>query len=471
MRIILCSIFIWMYSQCCHAQHWDSLGLGLDNYPRSFMVDSVTGKLFVGGHFTYVDSMSIWGIASWNGVDWDSLGSGIDKFPQGPGAPGAIRSITRFGNYIYVGGAFRRAGNVLNTYAFARWDGNQWGAVPGATMTFGNTVAHIVDQNGELYICGAFDSVSSLPANCLAKWDGTTWQTVGNNYNFQIQGGWLDKIQFYNGNLYVAGNFEDPQGNTCRLAKWDGSAWQFFTNELSGSVADVWDMEVYNGELYVAGLFFTASGNVANSIMRWNDQTWRDVAGSVQILSNPNPTVKDMCVHNGELYCVGNFEKIGGVPALGLAKWDGNAWCGFGTQFLTYFQQMTGATHIEFYTDTMYVGGSFWYADSVVANNIVKWISGSFTDTCGVLSSIGDYSSTAPYVYPNPTGDIVTFQFENDHQSREIGIYDQFGREILREKTDESSFNVLVQEFSEGIYVYSIVEENGSALHGKFVVQ
>lgn len=435
------------------------------------MVDSITNRLYVGGNFVYAGSLPMWGIASWNGTIWDSLGSGIDNYPQGPSQPGPIKSMARYGSNIYVGGGFLRAGNQPGTNAFARWNGIQWDSVPGAKMTYGNTLSDIIVTNNELYVCGGFDSVGSLPANCLAKWDGTTWQAVGNNYNFRNLGGVLYKMKFYNGSLYVGGNFRDPQGNTCRLAKWDGSAWQFFTNELSGSVADVWDMEVYNGELYVAGLFFTTSGNVANSIMRWNDQTWRDVAGSVQILSNANPTVKDMCVHNGELYCVGNFEKIVGVPALGLAKWDGNAWCGFGTQFLTYFQQMTGATHIEFYTDTMHVGGSFWYADSVVANNIVKWISGSFTDTCGVLSSIGDYNATASYVYPNPTGDIVTFQFENDYQSREIVIYDQFGREVLREKTNESSFNVLVQEFSEGIYVYSIVEGDGSALHGKFVVQ
>ncbi|HTF03763.1 MAG TPA: hypothetical protein VK826_07040, partial [Bacteroidia bacterium] len=54
-------------------------------------------------------------------------------------------------------------------------------------------------------------------------------------------------------------------------------------------------------------------------------------------------------VHDGKLYCVGNFEKIGGVDALGLASWDGNFWCGYDTHFdFSAPNEFVGAVNIAF---------------------------------------------------------------------------------------------------------------------------
>lgn len=471
MRIILLSLALFIQSQSCLAQLWDSLGHGLNNSPRTMMVDSITNKLYVGGQFVLADSMPVWGMATWNGSQWDSLAHGIDQYTPGPSQPGPIRTITRYGSYIYVGGAFQDAGNVPSTRAFARWDGAQWSSVPGAVMTNGNTIAHTVVHNGELYVAGGFDSIGNLSAYCLAKWDGATWQTIGNNYDFRQVGGLIDKIIFYNNNLYVAGNFRDPQNNICRLAKWDGATWQFMTSEVAGSFATIWDLEVYNNELYVAGWFYASDGNAGTGIMRWDDFQWRNVAGSVQVLSNPNPIVKDMCVSNGELYCVGNFEKIGGVPAEGLAKWNGNAWCGFGTQFLTFNQMMIGATLIEFYDDTMYVGGGMWYADTLKANCIVKWIAGGYTDSCGVLSNVElVHVSQSVQVYPNPASEVIFFRL--DHKdNRTIVVYDQLGREIWRKETSETTVEFPASEHSPAMYFYRIEQAGEIISSGKLLIQ
>ncbi|MBI3509521.1 MAG: T9SS type A sorting domain-containing protein [Bacteroidetes bacterium] len=443
----------FLYTPCCFAQHWDSLYGGVNRNITCLYADSISNRLFVGGIFTEVNRDTIWGIATWNGNQWDSLKSGIDNSSIG-NMPGSTWAIARYGNYIYVGGNFSLAGN-LNTPKMARWDGSQWDSIPGGPPN--SAVDDIIIYNNELYISGVFNMVGNTPANEIAKWNGTSWQDVGNNYNFN---GYVSEMIFYNGNLYIAGFFDDPFGNTCHIAEWNGSNWQFMTSALQGSVADVWDMEVYNNELFVSGLFYSSDGNPANSIMRWNDTTWNAVGGSVQIGSlNPFPVVKKMCVHNGKLFCAGNFEKIGGVPAMGLASWDGDNWCGFNTFFSNALLQYDGADQITFFNDSMYVSGPFLQTDSTPANYnyIAKWIGGNYVDTCGVISTginQSENSESAFNIFPNPANDLLTIQLKNlQEKNVDIKILDVLGQTVIEKKEDVSQSAVSPGELEERINV------------------
>jgi hypothetical protein len=164
---------------------------------------------------------------------------------------------------------------------------------------------------------------------------------------------------------------------------------------------------------------------------------------------------------------VGNFEKIGGVLAHYIAAWDGTDWCGFGTYFDNRITQIT------FYNDTMYVAGGFWSINGDSISYMAKWIGGNYIDTCGHLT-IGiiepnEYTNEV-IVYPNPSHDMVTFQFSNGGQSRELIIHDMFGREVRREETNESSISLSVLELTVGMYFYSVLERDGSCATGKFIV-
>jgi hypothetical protein len=456
-------IICLLFSQCCFAQHWQSLLLGTNNDIVSLFADSINNKLYAGGHFTQVNNTVMWGIASWNGNRWDSLRHGMDDSSY-TNMPANTNSINRYGNYLYMGGSFLRAGNLPNTHYLARWDGSQWSAVPGGAPN--NVVDDIIVYNNELYICGVFDSVGNVPASGIAKWNGTTWQSIGPNYDFcpPTIGYAVLKMAFYHGNLYAGGIFEDLSANICRLAKWNGVNWQFLTNNLQGGIADVDAMEVYNNKLYVAGLFFTSDGNVANSIISWDDTTWCAVGGSVQILTNQYPQINDMCIHNGKLYCVGNFEKIGGISAKGLASWDGTQWCGFNTNFDTYFHQMEGAYKIAFYNDTMYVAGGFQYADTVFTNFIAKWIGGNYVDTCGTISTgINQLTVTNSTfgVFPNPANENITINFNSPYTNNlQIKIIDVLGQTVIekKEETISGSFEkqIDVSNLNAGVYMIMI---------------
>lgn len=449
------------FCQCCSAQHWQSLGGGLNRYPTELYTDTVSNKLYVAGNFNVVDGQSVWGIASWDGAQWDSLGNGLDHYASGPNFPGNVHAILRCDSNLMVGGSFRWAGDTARQ-GMAHWSGTAWDSVPGGPLGAYEVITDIKIHNGELYVCGVFDSVGSTPAMQIAKWDGVAWQALGSNYVF----GSLFRMCFYHNNLYVSGSFVDPSGNTCRLAKWNGTTWTFLTTVLTGGLDNIWAMEVYNDELYVSGLFYTSSGNAGNSIMKWNDTTWSSVAGGTQIISNPYPTVCDMTVHNGKLYCVGNFERIGGIPAHSLAVWDGTSWCGFDT----YFDNKV--TDIAFFNDTMYVAGAFWIADGDSILYIAKWIGGGFTDTCGSITAVVDrnIAEAGVSVSPNPSTSTTTLSFSGPPTPRTIIITDNLGRQILHEQFFSSQHTISVSSFAEGIYFYSIIEDGELKANGKFVV-
>jgi hypothetical protein len=468
-QIVLLLFMLCQY--CAQAQHWQKLLDGPNNYPLSIYSDTSFDELYIGGHFTEVDSIRMWGIASWDGSRWDSLGCGIDDSSY-TNAPFTVSTMAHYGGYMYVGGNFLRAGNLSNTFAIARWDGLQWSSVPQGRPN--NAVDQLYVHNNDLYACGYFDSIGSVAANGIAKWDGVAWQSIGTNYAFADNSGYgISSCIFYNGSLYVAGMFTDPLGNTCRIAKWNGSNWQFMANAVQGTIAVVSDLEVYNNKLYVSGLFYASDGNAGNSIISWNDTAWCAVGGSVQIGVNAFPKVKDLCIHNGQLYCVGNFQKIGGVPALGLARWDGSQWCSFGAVFNSPFQQYLGADLIAFYDDTMYVGGGFQYADTTATNFIVKWLGGNFIDSCGsITTGVEQYHERFKYsIFPNPASDRISLQIDRAEESECI-IINTVGQEVMRVKSGESNhFDFSVASLECGVYFFQYQENNGRKGRGKFVVQ
>lgn len=198
-----------------NAQNWQSVG-NFNSYPTSIFADSLNGQLYVGGPFTQVNSESRWGVAKWNTASWDSLGLGIDN--DSISTPGPVKCFLRDGNYIYAVGAFAEEPGTINTTGIARWNGVFWDSVPGCRIPDYQAVSDIIKYNGELYICGNFDSVGNIPAHGLAKWNGNSWQSVGTNYDFSTLG-FLTRARFYNGQLYVSGNFQDNNGKYWQISK------------------------------------------------------------------------------------------------------------------------------------------------------------------------------------------------------------------------------------------------------------
>ncbi|HTF03861.1 MAG TPA: T9SS type A sorting domain-containing protein, partial [Bacteroidia bacterium] len=73
-------------------------------------------------------------------------------------------------------------------------------------------------------------------------------------------------------------------------------------------------------------------------------------------------------------------------------------------------------------------------------------------------------------IFPNPTSDVITFQFAGSQQLRIVSLCDHLGRDVWREETNENSITISVHEFAEGIYFYSVINDAGQATAGKFIV-
>ena len=87
------------------------------------------------------------------------------------------------------------------------WDGKQW-TVP--AMFFGPVTVQANDLafvGNTLYAAGNFTNVNGVAANGLARWDGTTWSSVGFSglaYALAVEGN----------NLYVGGIYTNAGGVT-----------------------------------------------------------------------------------------------------------------------------------------------------------------------------------------------------------------------------------------------------------------
>lgn len=150
--------------------------------------------------------------------------------------------------------------------------------------------------------------------------------------------------------LFIGGSFTTAaSGGTdvpvSRIAKWNGSNWEPVGGGVNGTVyaLQVWDDGLGGGAaLYVGGNFDRAGGQPANGIARWSGAGWHDLAGGVEYANLSYPTIT--IVGPGEVRCIalfdegagpllivgGDFDLAGHQFAQGLARWNGEAWSAVG---------------------------------------------------------------------------------------------------------------------------------------------
>ena len=195
---------------------WYNLGSGVNNTVNAIAVSG--NNVYAGGTFTTAGGVTANRIAVWNGSNWSPLGVGSSN-----GVSGTVLAIAVNGSDVYVGGTFTSAGGIIVSN-IAKWDGTNWSRLgSGATSTTTAEVRGLAfGDDGKLYCCGRFTNISSVAANCIARWDGTNWEALGSGFyadsaivrgrGFAIRGD----------DVYVAGSFivaglTDSSG----IARWN----------------------------------------------------------------------------------------------------------------------------------------------------------------------------------------------------------------------------------------------------------
>lgn len=302
---------------------WLPFGAGLTRPTSGLMVSSVLalavlpdGRLLAGGNFDQSGATPIANSAVWDGSSWSQFGQGLS------GQFSAL-AVTPSGE-VYAGGIFTVNDGVTTSKSIARWNGTAWTHV-GTGMT-GSTQSPVdalaVAPNGDIIAAGAFSAAGGTPAECVARWDGTSWSALGSGIAFRVYA-----LAFMpNGDLIAGGPFSTlGNGNPGnRVARWDGSVW--------APVGTGFDqLRVYalgvmsNGDLIAGGDFTSAGGVAMTNLARFNGTSW-----SAMPNGSPNLRVRSLLpLPDGDVIVGGEFQLAGTTSANGVARHSASGWSNY----------------------------------------------------------------------------------------------------------------------------------------------
>lgn len=157
--------------------------------------------------------------------------------------------------------------------------------------------------------------------------------------------------------------------------------------------------------LYAAGRFLSAGGVPAIGIARWDGHQWSDVGGLTLSASGGSPGAANAMVvwptPNGEVLVVaGAFSFAGGVPAANIAAWDGRTWSPLGAG-LGWEPSGVIAADLAVQRSTDPRTGdstSQLYVAGTLQSSGTRWLSpGVATFEDGVWTSVGPSITSAPF--------------------------------------------------------------------------
>jgi len=222
------------------------------------------GELFIGGDFTSVDingnDISAGHIATYdiNVQGWDSVGLGSMGL-TGISAT-TVQAMTTFKQLptsnaqLVIAGRFKKADNTTSRNAVI-WD-NILGYISINTGNFTSQVGRVncVDTlDGKLYVGGDFNNIGLNNYFGLNAYDGSTWTNLNANIG-------IDRRALFScneGYIWMGGNLVDLGANVKNLFVYDvaNDSVLPFSSNYWGVDGIVNSMVEYNGELYIAGEF------------------------------------------------------------------------------------------------------------------------------------------------------------------------------------------------------------------------
>jgi hypothetical protein len=163
----------------------------------------------------------------------------------------------------------------------------------------------------------------------LAQWTGTEWIAISEPRSLPTS---LQLVVFDDGagpRLYALGGFATLSGvQVGGFARWlGGTAWERPPSNNSGSMS-VRDVAVFDHAIWAYGYIYV-NGQELPGVARWNGQIWEGMGGPPvgqgEIWTRSRIEVFD---DGGgpQLYVTGSFATWAGIPARGIARWNGQAW-------------------------------------------------------------------------------------------------------------------------------------------------
>lgn len=312
---------------------WSPLGTGMNAVVGTLAVfDDGSGggpALYAGGNFTTAGGVDANRIAKWDGSSWLPLAAGMNDWVS---TLAVFDDGLGIGPALYAGGNFTTAGDAQANH-IARWDGSSWSPLGAGVNERVSALTVFDDGKGAglaLYAGGRFTTAGDVQANHIAKWNGSSWLPVGTGMDGENP--WVLALSVFDDGLgggaalYAGGIFTiagDVQAN--HIARWDGSSWMTLG---AGMNEPVTTLTVFNDgwgagpALYAGGVFTTAGGVSANRIAKWDGSSWSPVGTGVNLSVHALGVFDDGSGGGPALYVGGNFT-VSPAGDSYLAKWQG----------------------------------------------------------------------------------------------------------------------------------------------------
>lgn len=375
-------------------------------------------RVLAGGLFW----MPFEGKAAWNGSAWE---------PIGPRFGGIVTDYK-----IYDDGAGERlyvCGNLFADaqYHVARLDGNEWTYLDaGGVYSVSEMIVWDDGTGPALFVTGDFETLDGVTThNCIAKWDGQQWHSLGAGLNAPGTQIGLTLEVFDDGSgekLYLGGTFQKVDSEPISyLARWDGSEWTGFGG---GPTNTVDDLCVHNdgtgAALYAVGFFDSAAGKAVYHVAKWDGIEWSDLDGGTNGGSGLNSCGVFDDGTGLQLYVSGQIRSASGKPMCNIAKWDGTEWHDPGGGLECGTTQgafaLLGLPPDSPFGPSLFAGGSFHQAGGQPTNFIAEyrgcfclpdWNGDGTVNTQDFLAYLNDWAARDPRADLNSDGVINTLDF------------------------------------------------------------
>ncbi len=344
-----------------------------------------SGEVWVfGGEFTRAGNLPVQNLATFDPAtqQWAALGGGVS---------GGVFALTTLPNGdLVVGGNFFSAGGVPAN-RIARWNGTAWSTF-GAGCP-GPVNAITVRPNGEILAGG---SVGSPPTAMLLSWNGSSWTANSSLTGFAVSA----LTTLANGDVVAGGLLQTASGVAVRnLARWNGTSWSPLGPAGAPPAFSIVRAltTMSNGDLVAGGAMLNLTGS-NTSIARWNGATWQAMGAGY---GPPNLSlVRALApLPNDELIAVGSPPSGGGTP---VARWNGTAWSTIGTQFALQ-GEVNGVLALP--SGDVVVAGLLPPPIGGGLSHVARWNGSSWTGLVGAAGISPTTAVTAMVALPG--GDVV----------------------------------------------------------------
>lgn len=209
---------------------------------------------------------------------------------------------------------------------------------------------------------------SPLASQCGAAWAAPASASFGGAV--QVLSAWdPDGLGPLAPRSVAAGDFTSVGSlGAARIAVYDDAlqVWVPLGTGLGSRVRCVLGLD--SGVLVAGGDFLDVAGMPAPGVARWDGTQWRALGSGLAFGASPGRAHALGRLPDGSLVAGGFFSTAGGVPAANVARWDGAAWQSLGSGTNGGINCILSDAE-----GRLWFGGSFTQAGSQPASRVARW--------------------------------------------------------------------------------------------------